>query len=345
MPALAQPDSCGEVRLDLAADSLQRLPIYDQQGINNCYAMTVAQAADAWRFSHGDKRTWRWTSPTHLSVLFAYEQKLVPLEIAKDWGSVPPEEANRRMSRVSMNAGSPKDTFALLRKHGSCDLKGFVPHSDQLLVESIWIHVKRLSELAEEEKRGISPEEVQCFKEGLSPFRNSIWLVRAFTEAMSKKYPIEIMKDGMERICARRRLPMSQLPREISLDVSKDSPAERLRLVHAALDQKLPQPPVVSYCLRLLNDKTARTTENLKASDEPCRDRPGKFDGHVSLVVGRKRAENGKCQLLIRNSFGPDCYDRISKKGYDWKCEGGQIWVDEDALANNSYFVSYLPGN
>ena len=75
-PAFAA-ESCAEVRLDRT--SLRAVAVQDQQGIDNCYAFAVAQAADAFRFSHGDNRTWRQTSPTHLSVMYAFEEKLLPL--------------------------------------------------------------------------------------------------------------------------------------------------------------------------------------------------------------------------------------------------------------------------
>lgn len=337
-PALAA-DSCSPVRIDQGA--LARVPVYDQQGIDNCYAFAVAQAADAWRFSQGDHRHWRLTSPTHLSVLYAYEHRLLPLEVAKDFGTE--LDLEKRMAKASLSRGSPVDAFATLRRHGSCDLKGFIEHRDQLLVESIWIHVRRLAALAEKEQREVTSEEIQCFQEGLTPFQNSKHLIRAFTGAMEKKYPLAIMKQAAEKICAKRRLPMHNLPATLGTDENNDTPAERIRLLHAALDQSPAQPPLVSYCARLLSNRDARATAELKPSDNPCRDRPGKFDGHVSLVVGRRKIEGGKCQLLIRNSWGKGCQDIIHKKPYAWECEGGQIWVDEDALANNAYYVSYLP--
>lgn len=341
-PAFAA-ESCGEVRLDRT--SLRAVAVQDQQGIDNCYAFAVAQAADAWRYSHGDNRSWRQTSPTHLSVMYAFEEKLLPLEVKKDFGGMPFEEAMFRMSRASMNQGSPKAAFDKLRKYGSCDLKGFISHRDQLLIEAIWLHLRRLTTIADLERRPVSPDEVQCFKEGLSPFQNAGHLVRAFTGAMDKKYPLAIMKDATERICRGRTLPMRHLPETKGTDVATDSPAERLRLIHAALDQDRPQPPVVSYCARMLGDRDAKATEKLGMKDQPCGDRPGKFDGHVSVVVGRRKTEAGKCQLLIRNSWGYACENRLDgRKPYAWDCEAGQIWVDEEALANNAYWVSYLPG-
>lgn len=356
-PAFAA-DSCGEVRLDQT--TLRNVQVQDQQGIDNCYAFAVAQAADAWRFSHADKRTWRQTSPTHLSVMYAFEEKFLPLEVAKDFGSLPLDKAICKMSRASMNSGSPKAAFDKLRKHGSCDLKGFISHRDQLLIEAIWVRLRQLSTQADAENRAISEEEIQCFKEGLSPFQNANHLVRAFTGAMEKRYPLAIMKEAADRICRGRVLSMATLPQPMGTNLSTDSPAERLKLIHAALDQHNPQPPVVSYCARVLGDRNARSTEHLGPKEQPCANRPASsssksmvcgdrssatFDGHVSVVVGRRKGENGKCQLLIRNSWGYACQNRLNGgKPYAWDCEKGQIWVDEDALANNAYWVSFLPG-
>ncbi len=340
MLSLAADGDCTEVRLDKS--SLRAVPIFDQSGVDNCYAFAAAAAADAWRFSHGDKRLYHVTSPTHLSVLFAYEEKLLPLEILKDIELDP--DLERKLGRVNLNRGSPTMAFEKLRRYGSCDSRGFLSHRDQLLIEAIWLHLKKITSLADSEGRRLNDEEIQCFREGLSPFKNASWLVYAFSQAMAKKYPLEIMKDAATRICRFRSLRMWHLPKPLGEGLPQDRPEDRLKLIHAALDQSLPQPAVVSYCSRVLSDKNAKATaEPLGKGARPCTDRPKKYDGHVSAVVGRRKAENGKCQFLVRNSWGMACKDRPTQKPYAWDCEVGQIWVDEDALANNSYWVSYLP--
>ena len=62
---------------------------------------------------------------------------------------------------------------------------------------------------------------------------------------------------------------------------------------------------------------------------------------HVSTLVGRRwRAEKGRCEVLIRNSWGASCagYKAESIKSDPKACESGSIWVDE------AVFMKYLVG-
>jgi len=53
---------------------------------------------------------------------------------------------------------------------------------------------------------------------------------------------------------------------------------------------------------------------------------------HASTVVGRRwHEESGKCEYLIRNSWGESC---VHYQNPD-RCENGNIWVDRDSLKNN----------
>ncbi|MBF0205692.1 MAG: hypothetical protein HQK53_02275 [Oligoflexia bacterium] len=56
------------------------------------------------------------------------------------------------------------------------------------------------------------------------------------------------------------------------------------------------------------------------------------IDGHASLIIGRRNIA-GRCQYLVRNSWGEDCSTmRISQ---DFECDRGNIWVDRDTLVRN----------
>jgi|GEM_PF-5138402 len=334
-------ESCTEVRLD--QNSLRGVPVYDQRGIDNCYAFAVSQAADAYRFSHGDKMRAHLTSPTHLSVLYAYNEKFLPLEVAKDFGVG--LEPRPKFKKVSLSYGSPSDTYSILRKSGSCNSYQYMAHRDQLLIEAIWLEIRRLASQADSENRRLEPEEVQCFQEGLAYLPNAGQIIHAFSKAMDKQYPIEIMKAASSNLCRFRTKKMYSLPAKLSGSTSQwEAPEKRLSLINAALDQVPSQPAIVSYCSRVLSDANAAATETKTSSNqEACRDRPSPNDAHVSVVVGRRKAENGKCQLLVRNSWGRGCFDRVHKKPYAWECEGGQIWVDQEVLAKNAYWVSYIP--
>lgn len=61
--------------------------------------------------------------------------------------------------------------------------------------------------------------------------------------------------------------------------------------------------------------------------------------GHASLVIGRRRYQ-GKCQFLIRNTWGTAC----QKYSKDWDCDHGNVWLDSDEVAANVVYVSTLRG-
>ncbi len=52
---------------------------------------------------------------------------------------------------------------------------------------------------------------------------------------------------------------------------------------------------------------------------------PPNRGGHMSTIVGR-RMRNGKCEYLLRNSWGRNC------GGYIYPCEEGNIWVPKERL-------------
>lgn len=59
---------------------------------------------------------------------------------------------------------------------------------------------------------------------------------------------------------------------------------------------------------------------------------------HSSTVVGRRfDEESGRCQYLLRNSWGSDC--SVYSAAQDIECDGGNVWVNEDVLDHHSFGV------
>lgn len=62
---------------------------------------------------------------------------------------------------------------------------------------------------------------------------------------------------------------------------------------------------------------------------------------HYSTIVGRREnVITGRCQYLVRNSWGEDC--SIYPSPYDVMCEAGNIWVDSDVLLQSIISIHYL---
>jgi len=58
---------------------------------------------------------------------------------------------------------------------------------------------------------------------------------------------------------------------------------------------------------------------------------------HISMVVGR-RWQNNRCQVLLRNTWGADACESYRAAGHS-DCSGGQVWLDLDELAGNSFAI------
>lgn len=65
------------------------------------------------------------------------------------------------------------------------------------------------------------------------------------------------------------------------------------------------------------------------------------IESHSSTIVGRKWDESsGRCQYLLRNSWGEDCAQYSNQAQID--CESGSLWVYEDELSAHTYESSAL---
>lgn len=65
---------------------------------------------------------------------------------------------------------------------------------------------------------------------------------------------------------------------------------------------------------------------------------PGQHANHAMTIVGRRvNPKNGKCEYIVRNSWGPEC----SRK-YKVKCEDGNLFIPADELQNATYRSTYI---
>jgi hypothetical protein len=65
---------------------------------------------------------------------------------------------------------------------------------------------------------------------------------------------------------------------------------------------------------------------------------------HSSTIVGRRmNAQTGKCEYLVRNSWGEEC-EVEGRPRYRYECEQGNIWVPRDTVMNmHTEFISLDP--
>jgi hypothetical protein len=159
--------------------------------------------------------------------------------------------------------------------------------------------------------------------------------------------------------------PLNFLPACVS-DYSAQGSSYFRALIDVQLAQPSAQPVEISYCAAILTDASYPGTDRSGKGKHcpPSAHSPGDT-GHASLLIGRRAADGGSCQYLVRNSWGADCSGPklhslpggakpgsvVQRTGDiyapQWKCENGKgdIWIDADALANSVFSVSYLDGS
>jgi hypothetical protein len=121
---------------------------------------------------------------------------------------------------------------------------------------------------------------------------------------------------------------------ELESYLSEDLPDPKARKAkYLSIMDKIQTPrslPVALYfCQDLLTNKDLMGIKRSGEMKDGC-------TLHTGIMVGRRRNATGGCDVLIRNSWGASC------SGYDWNCERGQVWVDEDRLLDNmAAMVSY----
>ncbi len=107
-------------------------------------------------------------------------------------------------------------------------------------------------------------------------------------------------------------------------------PTKREKTIRDLLLAPNPQPIAIlyDYSALLFEGKSARSFDT-------------QYPSHVSLLIGERTNSQGRCQFLIRNSYGPQCLPQYST---DWDCEKntGEVWVDADYVSRATAGLEYL---
>jgi hypothetical protein len=185
-------------------------------------------------------------------------------------------------------------------------------------------------------KRGIS--------EKILPTRSELFKV--FMQFKDEEV-VDLIFKQLTNSCKGEDRIQLRIPRPVELNIS--SATDLAKLADEMLNPSKPpeewQPFSVSYCGEVLRrgasfDGLNRTRQSDKKSGQSkCEDSDGDHSNHASTIIGRRYNEtSGKCQLLIKNTWGKKCSDYSS----DWECDKGKIWVDMDALGNNVFNATFF---
>lgn len=135
------------------------------------------------------------------------------------------------------------------------------------------------------------------------------------------------------------------------IPVKANTPLSYKKMLDEQLDKKNPQPAMIQYCWTFLVDGEKRRPEKFyKGIRTSCEKKAGDITSdHKSLIIGRRKSKSGKCEFLLRNSWGNDCNSYASGTSMANSCweelrinKAADIWVPSDILTNNMYGMSYL---
>lgn len=322
----AQPDSC-----------FRKIPVYDQAETGICYAYAASQMVDCYRFSHGDPST-DLTNPVYAAT------------ISKTYNP------RSRINSESLYGGFSENVIEVLKSHGSCS---------QSEVEKNLALFK--SDLSVGDAQVLAFLEESFKKYNQKSSRDSVVrLVQNKIQSLGQcelQYMANIVDlAGLQGIGARTileevfrsceaKLKQVKLPPIQTFDAGSDA------WIKKNLDAALSRNPVsIGVCSQFFDEYdfqglkglnppfTRRSTRNVKGSCKP----------HAVVVTGRRNV-GGKCQYLVRNSWGTSwqaptaatcaCYDLNDRYWEDCSLvenikEYVGCWFDADAMLKNTTEVT-----
>lgn len=344
-------------RLDAPGFSMNHVRIVDQRRFGDCYANAAAQLIDAYRFSHGDEKTDFHTS----ALVLASDTKLSEHSESVDAGrpcdainevaysGVCNDEAYTlrngerieqymyryaQMQWALQHPNTPAPTlFDRLNVTG--ELVSLIANSVEAGLEAQKYSSQIRNELsAGGVDRSVLPPQLDLDASLL--FRGTAELVRTVkrvgcsgTNHMNVWVPACQADDHLVPIDAPAQIPAN------FADIDNYHASRLQRQMMDLLDRSNPQPVGIEYCSQILSQGI-----NFDSKVATLGWKQG-CERHASIVIGyRTNVKSNSTEFLLRNSWGPGCYNY--SKNWDCDPQTGLVWIDASALAKNVYNIFWL---
>ena len=348
--AFSYEGSCEKVDFNKDENSpFRKIPVYDQGETGTCYAYAASQMIDYYRLLHGEPAT-DLTNPVYAA--FATNTSGV---------------VNKgRAGADSLYGGFPEDVVAALRQGGSCPsdevdknlatFKSDMNVSDAQVLAFLEATYKKASQSPKDSKgRPLfpNPNDALNYAEMAVPSlgiceAEQLAMVSALHGYMGLSAKA-VLNDAFQSCKAKMR-PV-KVPPTVTLEAGSDASIQK------SLDHFLGKSPLtIGVCSTffeqpnyqglngLLPPRVRRSVDNVKSD---CK-------GHAVTLTGR-RPSGGRCQYLIRNSWGTswrpsgaaacactdfdgkyweECPDSVGVKEYVG------CWFDSDAMIRNTTEVT-----
>ncbi len=354
----AATDYCSPVRLDKLPKPAPMLhvPVVNQR-LGTCYAHTAAQLIDAYRFSHKPPKGDRNYSHHSFSLDLAVKSKtrwwyqfIEKWFYKKKYRDAPDGGLVCPTIRESVKSGRTCSKEHMLKEIDSLFIYG-TDAPDQVKSFNMRDYLARIDDLyqcKQNQTDQVAPCNLTPFiTENIKQLKNLVEIANSIRE--KPKNRLTFIKQIIEKqcrghwqkinsdiYCASGNNLRSEFAGKCKQDILNihrncdDTPSD-LELLHKYLPK---QPVAISYCANFLTEGKKATGHNFLGI------RTKKCFGHASLIIGRKRVGK-KCMLLLRNSWGTSC----NPYSDDFKCEHGNIWVDEDTLKKSLDSIQIIRDN
>ena len=366
-PAKLANLQCPPVRLDVGNGSMAFQTVRDQGNVGLCYAEVASQMVDAWRATHVptskgpiNPATYKSfaTSEIYAGLLYSLNQKEFRCPAQSEdsktrffEGGKVCETANEVIAAGSCSAPEV-NKFLSDRAKKSARRDNRSPSQQHLQLSDLLdtIYEQENSRMYCSLKQQPEPANVciPCLIKKSAVNKPDAAITQMMFDALpplqrqefiSFWKPIQEAKAQLEKGPCTFRDPVPEHPRcrmEIwkSRRAHKNLPNE----INRRLLAPNAQPIGIGYCSSVLSYSNSRMSyddwEEIGASN-----RSKECGPHTSLIIGQ-RPRNGRCEYLVRNSWGTD----ISRYSKNWQPDRdskgrptGNVWIDSEALVRNTF--------
>ncbi len=310
----AKADDCVDVRLDQTGGSLEKIRVLDQDGTDTCYAYTAAYLFDAYRYQemraqNPEIDNFSQSSPLVAAAEFANFKN----KESMDKGNV-----GQALKQLIKNGGCPHERIG--DQFGAYDINGFL--KELKLYFEVLSTNKNPKNLSNEER----VQSLACYLQN-SDYPDPFEQLQELSEALSEHQFIHFLQSTFDASCKNHRWKPSKEPK-LNIEMATEDPKQRKMIFEnhlAKMDSAQASPLGAYVCLEFFHLANYKGVQKNGKPKEDC-------SLHSTLVVGKRKNTKGKCQVLLRNSWGASCEGYSTEKE---NCENGQLWVEKEKFMNN----------
>jgi hypothetical protein len=311
---------CQDMRLDSKGQVMEKIDHKDQGELGICYSYAGAALFDAYRVQQGDKFKYQ-SSPIAAAALLV--------------------EKNISGSNLFTEGGHTCDVVNFLMKNGPCSdnhvaLEKLSPQRRREYLENLASIFNNFQ---------LSQVSNQCLWDKSHENLNDFKKIKKFLE---EKNLSDFIKKVISQKCSSHPPTTQVSPLQcLTYPFPWQRAPDMEQYIHKT-QQQLAQkkmPVGVNFCAQLLTSspgyKGLEKNENTGAIT-----RKKECDPHAAMIIGMRKIQvppgglgpRVRCQYLIRNSWNKEFNYSSS-----WESDkNGNLWVDEEALFNNTESLSYI---